>query len=152
MSTQRSTLSIHDSVAFHIHRIARLLRAHLLRRIRELGIDATPEQWFILNKLHSRDGQMQSELADDIFADRPNITRIVDNMERQGWVKRRSDDADGRRKLVFLTKAGRSAAEAIARMATVERAVLFAGLNQDDLAATRRFLAHLEQNVRRQME
>ncbi|MEL6547668.1 MAG: MarR family transcriptional regulator [Myxococcota bacterium] len=152
MSGRAPKLSINDSVAYHIHRTARLLRAHLLRRIRELGLDATPEQWFILNKLHARDGQSQSELADDIFADRPNITRMVDGMERQGWVTRRPDQEDGRRKLVFLTRSGRATAEKIASMAAVERAVLFSGLSTEDLAATRRLLSQLEQQIQREME
>lgn len=144
-------VSINDSIAYHIHRTARLLRAHLLRRIRELGLDATPEQWFILSQLAQQDGQAQTELADDIFADRPNITRIVDGMERQGWVVRRSDPADGRRKLVFLTRLGREAAEKIAGMVRVERAVLFAGLDPKELAATRRLLFELERTLQQQM-
>lgn len=152
MTTNLPKLSINDSVAYHIHRTARLLRAHLLRRIRELGLEVTPEQWFILNKLHAKDGQSQSDLGDEIFADRPNVTRMIDAMERQGWVVRRPDEADGRRKLVFLTKAGRAAAERIAEMASVERAVLFSGLSPDDITATRRLLTQLEQAAQRQME
>ncbi|MEO1480615.1 MAG: MarR family transcriptional regulator [Myxococcota bacterium] len=144
-------LSINDSVAYHIHRTARLLRAHLLRKIRELGLNATPEQWFVLNKLQGADGQSQSELGDEIFSDRPNMTRIIEGMEKQGWVIRRPDENDQRRRLVFLTRAGRKVAEKIAAMARVERAVVFSGLSDADMAATRRLLERLEKNVSEQL-
>ncbi|MEL6195500.1 MAG: MarR family transcriptional regulator [Myxococcota bacterium] len=152
MTGSNAILSINDSVAYHIHRSARLLRAHLLRRIRELGYEATPEQWFVLNKLHQREGRIQSELSDEIFSDRPNITRILDGMERHGWITRKSDGRDGRRKQVFLTRAGRRVAQEIADMARVERAVIFNGLSDEDMAATRRLLEKLESNLRRVME
>lgn len=149
---KRHTISINDSIAYHIHRTARLLRAHLLRRIRDLGLSTTPEQWFVLNKLQERNGQSQSELSDEIFSDRPNITRIIEGMEKQGWVTRRVDEADQRKRLVYLTDAGTAVADAIGAMARVERAVIFSGLNDSDLAATRRLLERLERNVSQQLE
>jgi DNA-binding MarR family transcriptional regulator len=52
-----------------------------------------------------------SELAEQLAADRPYVTLIVDGLEERGLVQRTPHPEDRRAKLVALTDAGRSAAE-----------------------------------------
>lgn len=145
----RPTINIQDSVAYRVHRAARVLRKHFLQIADRWGFDVTPEQWFVLNKLAWNDGQSQNDLCDTIFADRPNLSRMLAKMEAKGLVERRADPADGRRVLVFLTPLGRTLHNGFAAGVGDERERLFVGLNPDDVAALVRVLDQLERNLSR---
>ena len=146
------SVRIEDSIAYAIHRSARLLRVHLIQKMRATGYDITPEQWFVLNKLEGTEGKSQSELCEEIFSERPNMTRIVAGMERAKLVKRSGDPNDRRRNSVLLTKKGERAAREISEMARVVRKEIFKGLAADDIETTQRLLAHLEDNVLKNMD
>ena len=51
-----------------------------------------------------------SELAEQLAADRPYVTLIVDGLEERGLVQRTPHPQDRRAKVVALTEAGRAAA------------------------------------------
>lgn len=122
------------SIAYRIHRLQRLLRRHWLRVAEQGGFDLTPEQFFLLRKLHEADGQSQTELADEALQDRPNLTRMLRDLERRGLVARRTDPADGRRKLVHLTREGAALHEAfVASVVEPARGQLFGGLDPADV-------------------
>ncbi len=138
---------IDDSIVYRLWRAARAQRRHFLRLAERNGIDLTPEQWFVLNKLRQQDGRNPSELADDIFADRPNITRLVRALERKGLVARRPDPDDGRRQRIHLTLDGVRLHDRFAAIVPRTRAAVFAGLDDAALAALERGLAQLEANL-----
>ncbi len=134
------------ALAYMIHRTARLLRYHLLGFFRELGLDITPEQWFILYRLYEQDGRSQSELTDRAIDDRANITRLVDSLEKRGFVVRNPDPDDRRRALVTLTGEGRLLLGKVLPLVTLERDRLFGHLGEDE-AALRRMLEDLQQRL-----
>jgi len=78
-------------VNYLVYRSARILRYKFQKDMQAVGLDMTQEQYFILFKLWRKDGQYQAELADDFLGDSPNITRILDGMERKKMVERRGD-------------------------------------------------------------
>ncbi len=141
------TIRLEPSLAYRVHRAARALRRHFLQIAARLGLDLTPEMWWVLVKLVERDGQSQVELCEEIFSDRPNLTRMLTAMESRGLVRRGGDPADARRTLVFLTAEGRKAQARFAAGVEAERATLFAGITPDDLATTLRALDTLERNL-----
>lgn len=140
-------IRIDDSIVYRLWRAARAQRRHFLRLAERNGIDLTPEQWFVLNKLRQEDGRNPSALADDIFADRPNITRLVRGLERKGLVARRPDPEDGRRQRIHLTLDGAALHDRFAAIVPQTRAALFAGIGPVELAALERGLARLEANL-----
>jgi DNA-binding MarR family transcriptional regulator len=140
-------VSVHDSLAYVIYRTARLLRWHFVGIAAARGTDLTQEQWFVLNKLRRQPGVSQTELGESLFADRPNMTRMLAAMERRGWIRRAADPEDGRRTLVHLTAAGRNAHDLFAAGVEAERARLFAGIPEGDLAVARRVLEKIERNT-----
>ena len=81
-------------VGFLISDIARLMRTAFDRRVRKLGL--TRSQWLVINRLHRRPGATQSELAEMLEVEKATAGRMVDRMEKKGWVVRRPDAADRR--------------------------------------------------------
>ncbi len=83
----------------------------LSRNFRQNGLEITPEQWTVLIFLWEKDGVTQQELCNATFKDKPSMTRLIDNMERQHLVVRISDKKDRRTNLIHLTKDGKELEE-----------------------------------------
>lgn len=82
-------------------RLTQLLNCHFQ------PYDMTTEQWVVLNRLADEDGITQKLLAVRAEKDQTNITRILDQLERKGFVERRANETDRRSFLTFITKQGK---------------------------------------------
>lgn len=89
-------------IGFLISDVARLLRTAFDRRVRRLGL--TRSQWLVINRLHRRPGATQSELAEMLEVEKATAGRMVDRMEKKGWVVRRPDASDRRVNRLHLTE------------------------------------------------
>jgi DNA-binding MarR family transcriptional regulator len=76
----------------------------LQKKFNAAGLNLTIEQWSVLYHLWKQEGISQQELCNATFRDKPSITRLVDNLEKQNLVKRVPSDTDRRINLIFLTK------------------------------------------------
>jgi DNA-binding MarR family transcriptional regulator len=106
-------------IGYLVSDVARLLRTVFDRRVRRLGL--TRSQWLMLTRLHRRPGASQTELAEMLEVEKASAGRMVDRMERKGWVVRRPDPSDRRIKRIHLT---REAERAHARMWVVARSTV----------------------------
>lgn len=141
------TSSLDNAVAYIIHHTSRILRFHLAKFFQNQGVDISPEQWFILFRLYERPGQSQGELADRDLHDHPNITRLLDALERRKLVYRAADPGDRRRSLVSLTEEGQQTMERLLPLVVEERKRLFAGLTPEEIAAFVSTLRRIEANL-----
>ncbi len=76
----------------------------LQKKFNTSGLNLTIEQWSVLYHLWKQDGISQQELCNATFRDKPSITRLVDNLEKQNLVKRVPSETDRRINLIYLTK------------------------------------------------
>lgn len=81
--------------------VARLLRTEFDRRAKKLGL--TRPQWLLLSRLHRHPGLSQSELAVMLEVEKATAGRMIDRLEANGWVKRRTAPGDRRVRHVYLT-------------------------------------------------
>ena len=75
----------------------------LQKNFKQAGVEITIEQWSVLYHLWKEDGQSQQQLCEATFRDKPSITRLVDNLEKQGLVKRTANKDDRRVNKICLT-------------------------------------------------
>ncbi len=75
----------------------------LQKNFKLAGIDITIEQWSVLYHLWKEDGLSQQQLCDATFRDKPSITRLVDNLEKLGLVKRTASKTDRRINKICIT-------------------------------------------------
>jgi len=143
----RNAVRLEDSFAYHIYRCARLLRYRFTHFASGLGVEVSQEQFFILHRLREKPGQSQIELGDALFSDRPNLTRMIATMERNGWLKREGDPADARKLRVSLTAQGTQLIGRIEAAVLEERKRLFAKLTKSDLAELVRIISQIETNI-----
>ncbi len=76
-------------------------------------------EWRILACLGDEDGQMVTQLAQLALMEQSHLTKIIDQMSRNGLVTRRSDAKDRRRVRVYLTEAGRALGNEIVAAARI---------------------------------
>ena len=74
------------------------------RVFRAFGI--TLPQYRVLKSLDLEDGQRLTTLSESLLRAKSTITRIVDQLEADGLVRRTNDEADRRAQRVVLTPAG----------------------------------------------
>jgi DNA-binding MarR family transcriptional regulator len=89
---------------------------HLIRRAHQISVavfnehlsmaDVTPVQFAILNALLDTPGVDQITLAKHVAFDPATSGSVIGRLESKGWVVRRADEVDRRRKLLVLTPAG----------------------------------------------
>jgi MarR family transcriptional regulator for hemolysin len=70
-------------------------------RAQHLGL--TRPQWRVLAGLYGNDGMTQTELSEHISIARSPLGKIVDQLERAGYVQRRGDPDDRRINRLYLT-------------------------------------------------
>lgn len=92
-------------------KVSAAINRKLYRNFRQNGLEISPEQWTVLIYLWEKDGVTQQELCNATFKDKPSMTRLIDNMERQHLVVRISDKNDRRTNLIHLTKTGKEIEE-----------------------------------------
>jgi len=88
-------------IGYLISDVARMMRTVFDRRVRRLGL--TRAQWLVLTRLHRRPGASQSELAEMLEVEKATAGRMIDRLERNGWVERRADATDRRVNRLYLT-------------------------------------------------
>ncbi len=90
---------------------------NLQKKFNAAGLGITIEQWSVLMQLWKEDGKSQQELCKSTYRDKPSITRLVDNLERQQLVKRVPSETDRRINLIYLTKQSSKLQEDTIKMA-----------------------------------
>ena len=114
-------------------KVSTAINRKLSRNFRQEGIEITPEQWTILLSLWEKDGVTQQELCYATFKDKPSMTRLIDNMERQHLVVRISDKNDRRTNLIHLTKTGRELERKAYKIANATLEQALDGLTMEEL-------------------
>lgn len=120
----------------------------LQKNFKEAGIDVTIEQWSVLYQLWKEDGLSQQQLCDATFRDKPSITRLVDNMEKNNLVRRIGNKKDRRINLIHLTSQGRALEEESMAVAnkTLNEALL--GVSPEKIEVAREVLQVVYDNLK----
>ncbi len=111
---------------FLLTETARLFRKVLDRRLHPLGL--TRAQWSVLAILSNRDGLSQSQLADILEIEKTTTGRLIDHVEKSGWIERRPIPGDRRLWGVYLTEQARQLIAEVERVVLNTRMEMLTGL------------------------
>ena len=138
--------SVDVNFLFALAELQRLVRAYADKQAARYGI--TRAQWAVLAKVERFEGLKQSELAEQMEMQPITLTRLIDRLCDNGWIERRSDDADRRVNRLYLRKAARPLLGKLSELRSELTATALEGINPSD---AHRLLAQLEtikENVR----
>jgi len=97
--------------------------------------------------LSRRDGLNQRELADELDIETPTIVRLLDGMEKLGFIERRVEKTDRRAKQVHMTELGRSIAADIDRLACEIREQVLVGVDPAEKAVALKVVGSMAGNI-----
>ena len=79
------------------------LKQFIAAKLRQKGVPLTPEQFMLIDLLWNQGAMTQQQLADLMQKDKNSVTKLVDAIERKGFVIRRQSLSDRRSNIIILT-------------------------------------------------
>ena len=89
----------------------------------------------------------QREMAKHMNVTPPSITAAIQKMEKQGYIRRRSDEKDQRIMRLSITEKGNACLENIKTVAIEMDAGMFKGMSQEEKMLLRRLLLQMRDNL-----
>jgi len=129
-------------------KVSAAINRKLSRNFRQNNLEISPEQWTVLIFLWEKDGVTQQELCNATFKDKPSMTRLIDNMEKQHLVVRISDKKDRRTNLIHLTKTGREIEEKTRLIAALTLKEALRGISLNELEVSQEVLRAIFHNTK----
>jgi DNA-binding MarR family transcriptional regulator len=134
-----------------VNAFARLLRAHAAlkrelnaRLVAEHGLSITDYEC-LLALAHTEEGAMRRvDLAEQLMLTPSGVTRLLDGLERDGWVTKAACESDARVTYAVLTDEGRERLESAGRSHVAQvRELIERQLSQEELATLVELLGRL---------
>lgn len=79
------------------------LKQFIAAKLRQEGVPLSPEQFLLIDLLWNQGSMSQQQLADQMQKDKNSVTKLVDAIERKGFVVRQQNPNDRRSNLLVLT-------------------------------------------------
>ena len=126
--------------------ICRLKHARIHTLLEALGLYRG--QPSVLQALWEHEGLMHTELARHLQVQPATITRMLQRMEKAGFVERRPDPEDHRVSRVYLTETGQAVRADVQQVWRQLEEEAFAGFTLEEQALLRRFFLRIRENLK----
>ena len=135
-----------DNTLFYmLHDVTRQIRKHFDRRATRLEL--TRAQWRALKVTSRHEGLSQSELAEHLDMEAIPVGRVIDRLEKTGFVERRADPADRRRWRLYLTPKAHAIVGEMEVIADELRDDALRGIERTDLDNLMGVLNQIKENL-----
>lgn len=137
-----------DRLAHLVKDTSRALLRALQLRLAEHGVSLG--HWTFLRVLWEKDGITQRELSAQAGVMEPTTFTALNAMERLGYIARRQIGGNRKNNHVFLTVRGKALKKKLVPLAEEVNRVAVKGAKEGDVAATRRMLLAMIENLARE--
>lgn len=128
--------------------IQRTFRNIMDRRLKPLGLSQA--KWRTLLQISKfKDGINQTELAALICVETPTMVRMLDRLQKDGWIKRCDSPSDRRVKIIKVGKKADRALKIIGKTASDTRDELFSSVSGREMAGLVASLEKMKAKVER---
>lgn len=140
------TLDLSDSIGLMMKRSAKSWeRATDIEMTKRFGL--TGGKWKTITGLSIKEGITQKQLADMMFVEAPTLVPIIDKLEKEGYIVRKTDPKDRRNNLVFLTNKAKKTTDSIIDCIAEMRDVGLEKISKKDLEITKKTLMQISANA-----
>jgi DNA-binding MarR family transcriptional regulator len=139
---------MHESVGLALVQACKAHRQAIDTLLRNLGLYVGQEM--ILMRLWEKEGQTQTQLAEQMCVEPPTITRMIQRMEQEQLLERRPDPNDARIQHVYLSCKGRALRAEVEQSWQRVEDQLVHGFTAEERILMRRLLLQLRDNLDRQ--
>lgn len=144
----RNILSHENKFNLLAGRVPLLLNRFISQQFKKAGIELTREQWSVLAVLWKKDGCSQQVIADETSRDKPGVTRLIDNLVKEGYVERRNDPNDRRLNLIYLTKKGKNIEQSVLELVNETIEIATKGLTEEEILFIRDCFETVYDNIK----
>lgn len=131
---------------YRISLISRRLRRAMDRELRLYGL--TEATWRPLTHIKQLgNGIRQKDLAITLGIEGASLVALLNNLEKQGLIERRINDADKRAYDIHMTVAGHALCEEIGNVSARAHQSMFQGISERDVQALKRVIAKMEASL-----
>jgi DNA-binding MarR family transcriptional regulator len=124
----------------------RAVRSRIDRSLQDAGLRLG--QYQLLRLLWDNDGLTPRELADGLEVEMPTVTRTVQRLLRDGFVRREAHPADARSVRIYLTPRGRELQGRVSPILAAETEHALLGFSAAELEELVEFMNRITHNVR----
>ncbi len=124
----------------------RAVRGRLDRSLQDAGLRLG--QYQLLRVLWEQDGLTPRELAERLDVEMPTVTRTVQRLLRDGFVRREAHPADARSVRIYVTQRGREQRERVFRILDRETEHALNGFTQSERENLVALMERIAENLR----
>ncbi len=140
-----STPDPRERILDDLSRVQRKMRALFDARVKERGLTLPRARALLI--LGRGVNLNQRELADELDIETPTLVRLLDGMEKQGFIERQSVEGDRRAKQIVMTPHGARVAEEVLDLARSLRADVLKSISAHDMSTTVKVFAAMSDNI-----
>lgn len=134
-----------SSLGYLIADLSRLYGRVFDRRTAHTGV--TRVQWRALKAIAIEQGRTQASLAEALDLEPIAVGRVLDRLQKAGFIERRPDPNDRRCWRLYLGQRSASVSAEVEQIAEAMRAESLHGVSAEDLATTQRVLGQIRQTL-----
>ncbi|MBW1902897.1 MAG: MarR family transcriptional regulator [Deltaproteobacteria bacterium] len=140
-------INVSDTFAYQVYYSARVIQYTWKQVILRNGLEISLGQWIALNRLYHKEEMFQSDFVNEVFDDRPSVTRMIASMEKKGLIIKQQDTFDKRKYRIRLTPEGVELHHKLSEIIKEDRKRLYRGLNNNDYVTLKQILEKLNKNA-----
>lgn len=138
-------------IGMKLVRIGKMTRAIAVQRFSAKNFEITPEQLMVLSALIDHDGLYQRQIGMITLKDRPNITRIINILEKMNFVTRKPDVNKRKIYKIFVTDEGKNVVKKVMPTALELWENIVDGIDEDELEITLKVMNKFRENLMKDM-
>lgn len=123
------------------------LKQYIAAMLRIKGVPLTPEQFMLIDLLWNQGSMTQQQLADQMHKDKNSVTKLVDAIEKKGFVVREQNLKDRRANTLVLTEKALQLKDSAKRKGISILDNILEGISEEELRSFLTTLHKLNNNM-----
>lgn len=123
------------------------LKQFIAAKLRQMDVPLTPEQFILIDLLWNQGSMSQQQLADQMQKDKNSVTKLVDALERKGFVVREQNRQDRRSNTLVLTEKAEALKHGAKHKGISILDEMLVGINEEELRSFLVTLHKLNRNM-----
>ena len=123
------------------------LKQFIAAKLKQENVPLTPEQFLLIDLLWNQGPMSQQQLADQMQKDKNSVTKLVDALERKGFVVREQNRQDRRSNTLVLTEKAEGLKHGAKQKGISILDEMLVGISEEELRSFLMILHKLNRNM-----
>lgn len=128
------------------HEVTKLNHYKKMEKLEKLGLYRGQPP--ILFALYEKDGRTQREIAEFMRIQASTATKMIQRMEKSGFIMRKSDETDKRKMRVFLTEQGKNIKPRLKKVIKEVEEKTFENISIEEKIILKRIFLQMYNNIK----